>query len=214
MELERSHSRRENTVAVVEASVARPKLPTYQEGEDITIFLTRFGRIAQLLQVDESTYAMRLGCRLNLYYLVSSSNLGLDCKLLKEALLNGFKKTADGYMFDSGSTNIDEGENFQQYSTHLLQLFQFWLDGSKVGDGVPACSQGLNHFRPDECLFSSRVTVIFKRKATPLLEAEEWPSASNIYSIALSRGIQKTSTSVPFIARNTSGDAFQAEREV
>lgn len=53
-----------DNVTVVESSVDRLRLPTYQEGEDITGFLTRFGRVAQLLQIHENTLAVRLRSQL------------------------------------------------------------------------------------------------------------------------------------------------------
>ena len=105
---------------MVDSSVSRPKLPMYQEGEDITTFLTRFERIAHLLNVDETTYAVRLGSQLTgkaaeIYTTLPPEATG-DYKLLKEALLKGFKKTADGYQFDFRCAKIRDGENYQQFS--------------------------------------------------------------------------------------------------
>ena len=45
-------------------NVRGPKLPTYQEGEDINNFLVRFERVAELLKIDKDSYAARLGCLL------------------------------------------------------------------------------------------------------------------------------------------------------
>ncbi|MPC81578.1 hypothetical protein E2C01_076203 [Portunus trituberculatus] len=42
---------------------ARPTLPVCQE-EDIATYLTRFERVAKLLQLEPSMYAVRLGCLL------------------------------------------------------------------------------------------------------------------------------------------------------
>ena len=40
--------------------VSKPSLPLYREGEDISTYLTRFERIASLLNIDQDTYAVRL----------------------------------------------------------------------------------------------------------------------------------------------------------
>ena len=42
-------------------SVRGPKLPAYQESEDIAAYLTRFERIARLLKIEDDTLAVRLG---------------------------------------------------------------------------------------------------------------------------------------------------------
>ncbi len=49
-----------DTLTISEAD-ARPKLPAYQDGEAIATYLTRFERVAELLQLDKDTYAVRLG---------------------------------------------------------------------------------------------------------------------------------------------------------
>lgn len=41
--------------------VSKPRLPQYQEGEDIASYLVRFERVAELLNVDRERYAVRLG---------------------------------------------------------------------------------------------------------------------------------------------------------
>ena len=46
-------------------AAARPHLPVYQDGEDIATYLTRFERVAELLQLDVGMYAVRLGCLQN-----------------------------------------------------------------------------------------------------------------------------------------------------
>ena len=41
--------------------VSRPKLPLLQDGEDINSYLNRFERVAELLNVRQDSYAVRLG---------------------------------------------------------------------------------------------------------------------------------------------------------
>lgn len=47
--------------SALEDSVGKPRFPQYQDGEDIASHLVRFERVAELLYVDEESYAVRLG---------------------------------------------------------------------------------------------------------------------------------------------------------
>ena len=71
-----------------------------QDGEDITSYLSRFERVAELLDVDPASYAVRLGSLLTgkaaEMYTSLSADVTKDYKLLKKALLTGFNKTPDG----------------------------------------------------------------------------------------------------------------------
>lgn len=127
MELETNTSR----VIVAESSVVPPKLLTYQGVEDITTFLTQFERTAKLLQVDQVTYVVRLGSQLTgkaaEIYTTLPPETTEDYQLLKQTLLRGFEKTADGYRFDFCSPKIRQGENCQQFSTHCYGSSSYGL---------------------------------------------------------------------------------------
>ena len=41
--------------------VVRPTLPVYKDGEDVAGYLTRFERVAALLDLNKASYAVRLG---------------------------------------------------------------------------------------------------------------------------------------------------------
>ena len=124
-----------DTLSIPEAA-ARPKLPAYQDGEDIATYLTRFERVAELLQLNKDTYAVRLGCLLTgkaaELYVSLSPEITSDYNRLKTSLLAGFKKTSDGYRLDFRSAKIRDGENYTQFSVHLTRLFQSWLEASKI----------------------------------------------------------------------------------
>ncbi|MPC32486.1 hypothetical protein E2C01_025797 [Portunus trituberculatus] len=118
----------------------RPTLPVYQEGEDIATYLIRFARVAGLLQIEPSTYAVRLGCLLtgkaaDLYVSLSPETTE-DYDTLKKSLLTGFKKTADGYGLDFRIAKIRDGENYSQFPVHLTRLFQSWLEASQVPENL------------------------------------------------------------------------------
>ena len=108
----------------------------YQDGEDIATYLTRFERVAELLQLDLGMYAVRLGCLLTgkaaELYVSLSPEITSDYDALKKSLLAGFKETSDGYRLDFRSTKIRDGENYAQFAVHLTRLFQSWLETSSV----------------------------------------------------------------------------------
>ena len=55
-----------------------------------------------------------------------------DFSLLKQALLTDFNKTLEHYQQDFRNNEIQVGKNFQQFSSHLQQLFNYWFKSSKV----------------------------------------------------------------------------------
>lgn len=117
-----------HTLTVPDA-VARPKLPAYQDREDITNYLTHSERVAELLQLNQSTHAVRLGCLLigkaAELYVSLSPEITSNYATLK---LSGFKR----YCLDFHIAKIRDGENYMQFAIHLTHLFQRWLNASKV----------------------------------------------------------------------------------
>ena len=170
-------------------SVNRPTLPTYKEDEDIATYLVRFERVAQMLQLEEQSYAVRIGCLLTgkaaeLYTSLPPSTTQ-DYQQLKEALLTGFSKSPDGYRMDFRSAKIKVGQNYNQFATHLTKMFEFWVETSKVSETYDDLKdfiifdQFLASLTPDLRLF------IKERRTTTLKEAvrlaDDWASARNAY---------------------------------
>lgn len=126
-----------NTSSFVDLA-SRFKLPVLQEGEDITTYLNWFERVSELLEVDKSRNAILLGslltCKAAEMYTSFSVEITKDYDLLKKALLTGFNKTPDGCRAEFRSAKISPGETFQQFSFHLIRLFQAWLEASGVGN--------------------------------------------------------------------------------
>ena len=108
--------------------------PTYPEGKDIACYLTRFEWIATVLEVEENSLGVLLGSLLTgkeaeLYSSLHTNTIS-NFTLLKQALLTGFDKTAERYQQELRSNKIKVGENYRQFSTRLLQLFDSWLNAS------------------------------------------------------------------------------------
>ena len=71
-----------------------PKLPVFQDGNDIVSFIIRSERIAALLKLTPESYAVRMGKALQIYAALSPETTD-DYNPLKAALLSGFNKTPE-----------------------------------------------------------------------------------------------------------------------
>ena len=82
-------------------AIGRPKLPVFRHGDEITTFLIRFERVAELLNFRRDSFAVRLGSLLSGraidVYASFSPEITGDYGRLKLALLTAFNKTSDGY---------------------------------------------------------------------------------------------------------------------
>ncbi|XP_076030915.1 uncharacterized protein LOC143019101 [Oratosquilla oratoria] len=168
--------------------VKRPDLPTYQE-EDIASYLSRFERVANLLQVEEDSLAARLGSTLTckaaeLYSTFDLATIG-NFSLLKQALLTGFDKTPERYRLDFRNDKIRVGENYRQFAICLRQLFDCWLEACKVPQTFEALrqfvvlDQFLASLIPDIRLFIKEQSVNSLESA--VVKADEWASAHKAY---------------------------------
>ncbi|XP_045134079.1 uncharacterized protein LOC123517739 [Portunus trituberculatus] len=200
-------------------NVRGPKLPTYQEGDDISNFLVRFERVAELLQIDKDSYAARLGCLLTgkatELYTSLSADITEDYALLKKALLTGFSKTADNYRLEFRQARIRVGENYQQFSVHLTRLFQAWSEASDVAhtfEGLKKfilLDQFLTNLSPDLRVF------IKERRPTDLPDAvrlaDDWSSARHAYPKAYSSSSRGTSKAASGVSPTSSqGDSSKS----
>ncbi|KAK3887702.1 hypothetical protein Pcinc_008187 [Petrolisthes cinctipes] len=180
---------RVNSQISISSHEVGPKLPAYQESEDLNTYLVRFERVAELLQLKPTSYAVRLGSLLTGkaadLYTSLSSDITNDYGLLKKALLTGFSKTPDGYRLDFRGTKIQPGENYQQFSIRLGRLLQAWLEASDISETVDALK---NFFVYDQFLSSLSPELrlfIKERRPDKLVEAarlaDNWASARNFY---------------------------------
>ena len=117
-------------------SLDKPKLPTFKDGEDISSFIIRFERIAQLLAIPRDRWAMRLGTLLTGraldIYVSFPEEVTSDFASLKEALLKGFRKTAEGYRTEFRGLRARPDETFEQFSHRLRRTLNRWLGSSSL----------------------------------------------------------------------------------
>lgn len=77
--------------STISSVIDRPKLPTFKGGDDMTSFLIRFERDAELLNVNRNTYAARIKILLSGRAVDRYASLPLEATInydtLKEALL-------------------------------------------------------------------------------------------------------------------------------
>ena len=130
-----THTGTQSNVVSDQFSVAMPKLPLYDKGEDITAYLLRFESLAKLSNWPKETWATRLallfsGPALNVYSTLSEE-VCKDYDLLKDEILKAFRRTTEQYRKEFRYTKLKE-ENFGQYLTNLYRLFDFWVGSAKI----------------------------------------------------------------------------------
>ena len=137
-ELEMARLRTSSPAAPTEVpiSVEKPKLPMYKAGDDISSFIVRFERIAKMLLIPETTYAVRLctvlsGKAMDVYASLSSE-ITEDYKRLKSALLTAFNKTPDGYRYEFKTAKIGSNETYEQFVSNLARKLDFWLESIPI----------------------------------------------------------------------------------
>ena len=162
-----------------------PKLPMLHDGDDINAFFVRFERIAELLNLDHNSYAVRLGTLLtgkavNIYATLPIETIK-DYTLLKSALLLGFNKTPETYRLDFRSLKVSAGETYDQFCSQLGRCLDNWLRSNNV----PATYNALREFviydqfmasvSPDIRLFIKERNVIALPEVVKL--ADNWSMA-------------------------------------
>lgn len=113
-----------------------PKLPPYCDGDDITAYLIRFERIAELLQISENDYAAHLGSLLSGRALQIYSSLTSETtdnyEQFKKALLIGFNKNPETYREEFRSARIATGDTYSQFIVQLGRSFDSWVKSRDV----------------------------------------------------------------------------------
>ena len=137
LELARIHAARPQSLNLTstEYSVEKPKLPIYEETEDLSSYFTRFERICRLLGVPNESLAVRLGTLLRGKAAELYSSLPSDITdnyfELKSALLLGFNKTADTYRSEFRGAKCTD-ETYVQFINGSGRKFDYWLNPSSV----------------------------------------------------------------------------------
>nr|XP_027217520.1 uncharacterized protein LOC113810035 [Penaeus vannamei] len=168
---------------------SRPSLPVFKDGEDITSYLIRFERIANLLNFKEETYAIRLGSLLtgkavDIYTSLPPETTA-DYQLLKKALLRGYSKTPASYRNDFRTAKIKSGETYEQFAIRLGRLFDYWVDSHNITKDYASLrdfmllDQLMSSISPDLRVFVKEHNVSSLADAVSL--SDNWSSAHSAY---------------------------------
>ena len=187
---------------LVEGAV-RPTLPVYKDGDDMGSYLIRFERVAELLKISETSYAVRLGSLLTGkavdIYTSLPPDITADYKQLKHALLRGFCKTPAGYRQEFRSAKIRTGETYQQFSINLGRLFDQWIEGWGLGKNYDELRKFVILDQFISSLPADLRTYVKEHDVKTLDEtvklADNWASAHNSYPKSgntLDRGKKKS----------------------
>lgn len=167
-----------------------PKLPIFKDGDDITSFLVRFERIAQLLSLNNYMYAVRLGSLLSGkavdIYASLSSEITCNYELLKSALLVRFNKTSEGYRQEFRTAKIGPNEAYEQSSIRLGRAMTQWVESRTIEKD----HEGLKSFMLADqftASLSPELRLFIKEQNAQNLQtmvrlADNWSTARGAYS--------------------------------
>ena len=174
----------------VTVSIDQTRPLPYKDGEDITAYIERFERIAELLTWEKKEWAVRLGSLLQgkalSIFISLDSTVTANYDHLKKALLKGFRKTPDQYRRDFRSGKIGNDINYQQFMTTLYRLFDYWYNSTNFDKSF----EGLrNLVVTDQFLSSitSEMRLYIKERCPKTAEemarlADNYASARGLYS--------------------------------
>jgi transposase InsO family protein len=165
-------------------AVEKPKLPSYDGNENLSTYLIRFERVCDLIGVDRTTYAIRLGTLLQgkaaELYSSLPPDITSDYDRLRDALLMGFGKTADTYRLDFRSARCDN-ETYAQFLVTLRRKLNLWLHASKVNETYEDLANLLLHDQFMTCIKPELRTFLKERGSLSLNDtvhaADCWSTA-------------------------------------
>ena len=113
-----------------------PKMPTFQDGDDMDSYLTRFERVASLSGWEEVDWAGALSALLTGKALETYSRMAAedarDYLKLKQALLGRYELTEEGYRAKFRSARPEKNESPPQFITRLQTYLRRWIELSGV----------------------------------------------------------------------------------
>ena len=122
--------------SVTQLKLNSVQLPYYKDNDDISAYLIRFERLAQLMNIKPELYAVHLGSLLQgkalQIYSSYSQEITSDYDRLKDALLRSIKQTPDNYRKRFRTARISNDETYAQFASHIGILPDYWLDSCKV----------------------------------------------------------------------------------
>lgn len=165
------------------------KLPFYRDGEDITDYLIRFERIAEMVNVPDHQYSIHLGSLLSgralKIYTSLPAGLTSDYSRLKEALLLGFNKSSDSYRNDFKSMKIGSDETYDQFAAQMTKIFDLWLESNHVEQDYQKLKEFILCDQFLSSLQSDLRTFIKENKVSGMVDmielADRWSTAHKAY---------------------------------
>jgi len=113
----------------------KPKLPTFNDGDDLTAFLTKFERMAEMMQVRKEEFAAMLGSCLQGYavqvYASLSPEVTSDYDALKQGLLTAYNQGTESFRRRFRDLKILQNQSYEQYSIALRRLLLLWIDAEE-----------------------------------------------------------------------------------
>ena len=121
---------------LMSSMVKMPKMPPFNDGEDITAYFIRFEQMANVCKWPADSWAVRLGLLFQGNALKVYSSLPPDImndyEALKKAILKAYKKTPDQYRKDFRFAKISSKENYSQFLVSLYRLFDYWVNSTGI----------------------------------------------------------------------------------
>ena len=137
--LERLKIEQSNSAAaapVSEPNINKLKLLPYNEGDDLSAYLTRFERISVVYKWDNFRKAIQLGSLLQdkalQIYSTFDDETTNDYDKLKQALLNSYKLNDEHYRKEFRNGRIKSDSTFQQFGIDLCRKFDSWVKSTGV----------------------------------------------------------------------------------
>lgn len=112
-------------------------LPPFEDGDDISAYLSRFESIARQFQWPDEVYSVQLSSLLKNkraldIYSTLSDDIRNDYNELKTALMVGFKCTADFYRKQFRSLKACPEDTYTIFVEKLKRFLRFWLKSAEV----------------------------------------------------------------------------------
>ena len=136
MEGKKPSSDRPGYMGSPKMTVPAPRMPPFSAGEDLDAYLLRFERIARAQAWSHEDYATNLslclsGEALEVYSRLSPQD-SLDYDKLKEALLQRFQLTVEGFRRKFRRGKPKEGETTVQFLARIENYLKRWINLAKI----------------------------------------------------------------------------------
>lgn len=121
-----------------EYKAPKVQLPLFGDDDDLTAYLSRFELLAKQFQWPEVSMCLHLGSLLKNkkaldIYSTLPEETSTNYAALKEALMSGFKCSADFYRKQFRSHRVSVDDTYNMFVERLKRLLSFWLNAAGTG---------------------------------------------------------------------------------